>query len=182
MKSFSSSKLNPIVVKNLEEKNILVPTEIQKQAIPTLLEHEGDFVGKAATGTGKTIAFLTPLISKIDASKGILQAVILVPTRELSEQIGNELAYLVKGIEGFKTKAIYGGVSVKSQINDLSNGVQVVVATPGTSLMAPNSFNFFFARVILAFSLSHLFPSAVFSQVIRANTSSSIFWSIAPAE
>lgn len=131
MKSFSSSKLNPIVVKNLEEKNILVPTEIQKQAIPTLLEHEGDFVGKAATGTGKTIAFLTPLISKIDASKGILQAVILVPTRELSEQIGNELAYLVKGIEGFKTKAIYGGVSVKSQIHDLSNGVQVVVATPG---------------------------------------------------
>jgi ATP-dependent RNA helicase DeaD len=131
MKSFSSSKLHPIVVKNLEEKNILVPTDIQKEAIPTLLKHEGDFVGKAATGTGKTIAFLAPLITKIDISKGILQAVILVPTRELSEQIGNELAQLVSGIEGLKTKAIYGGVSVKSQIHDLSNGVQIVVATPG---------------------------------------------------
>lgn len=131
MKSFSSSNIHPTVVKNLEEKNILVPTDIQKQAIPTLLEHKGDFVGKAATGTGKTIAFLAPLISKIDVEKGILQAVILVPTRELSEQIGNELANLTKGIETLKTKAIYGGVSVKSQIHDLSNGVQIVVATPG---------------------------------------------------
>ena len=131
MKSFSSSKLNPKVIENLENRNILLPTEIQKQAIPLLLNHKGDFVGKASTGTGKTITFLAPLISRIDLSKGILQAVILVPTRELSEQIGQELKSLSQGIENLKTKAIYGGVSVKSQIHDLSNGVQILVATPG---------------------------------------------------
>ena len=131
MESFSSSSLPQPIVDVLLEKKIVKPTEIQAQAIPLLLEHKGDFVGRSATGTGKTIAFGAPLLSNIDTSIGTTQAVVLVPTRELCEQVGNELIELGKKIVNLKVEAIYGGLSLKSQIHELSNGVQVIVATPG---------------------------------------------------
>ena len=131
MKSFSSSKLNPGIVRQLEEKGILVPTEIQEKSIAVLLDHKGDFVARSATGTGKTFAFGAPLLSRIMPAIGRLQAVVLVPTRELCEQVGKELEYLAEGVSGVKVESIYGGVSLKDQIHELSNGVQVVVATPG---------------------------------------------------
>lgn len=131
MKNFSALNLSPNIIKALQEKGITQPTEIQAKAIPLLLEHKGDFVGRSATGTGKTYTFGAPLLSRIDPSEGKIQAVILVPTRELCEQVGNELITLGKHIEGLKIKAIYGGVPLKNQVHDLSNGVQVVVATPG---------------------------------------------------
>lgn len=131
MKNFSTSNLLPEIIKALQEKGIAQPTEIQAKAIPLLLEHNGDFVGRSATGTGKTYAFGAPLLSRIDVSEGKIQAIVLVPTRELCEQIGNELMALGTHIEGLKIKAIYGGVSLKTQVHDLSNGVQVLVATPG---------------------------------------------------
>lgn len=107
------------------------PSEIQEKSIPILLTHTGDFVGRSATGTGKTFAFGIPLLSRIDTQKGKVQAVVLVPTRELCEQVGNELIQLGQHIEGLKIESIYGGVSMKAQIHDLSNGTQVIVATPG---------------------------------------------------
>lgn len=131
MKSFSSSALHPAIIKELEIRDIVVPTAIQARTIPLLLSHKGDFVGRSATGTGKTIAFGAPLLSRIDITSGSVQAVVLVPTRELCEQVGNELIDLGKGIKGLKVEAVYGGVSMKAQIRDLSNGVQVIVATPG---------------------------------------------------
>jgi ATP-dependent RNA helicase DeaD len=131
MKNFSTSNLSPNIIQALQEKGITQPTEIQAKGIPLLLEHEGDFVGRSATGTGKTYAFGAPLLSRIDPSQGKIQAVVLVPTRELCEQVGNELIYLGKHISGLKVKAIYGGVPIKNQVHDLSNGVQVLVATPG---------------------------------------------------
>lgn len=131
MKSFSSNKLNKGIVKQLESKGILIPTEIQAKSIPVLLDHQGDFVARSATGTGKTFAFGAPLLSRIMPAIGRLQAVVLVPTRELCEQVGTELQFLAKGIGGVKVEAVYGGVSLKDQIHELSNGVQVVVATPG---------------------------------------------------
>ncbi len=131
MKNFSSSQLHSGLVKQLAEKGITSPTEIQAQSIPVLLKHKGDFVARSATGTGKTFAFGLPLLSRIMPAIGRVQAVILVPTRELCEQVGTELQYLAKGINGVKVEAIYGGVSLKSQIHELSNGVQVIVATPG---------------------------------------------------
>lgn len=131
MKNFSTSDLSLDIIQALEEKGITQTTEIQAKAIPLLLEHQGDFVGRSATGTGKTYAFGAPLLSRIDPSEGKIQAVILVPTRELCEQIGNELIALGKHVDGLKIKAIYGGVPIKNQVHDLSNGVQVLVATPG---------------------------------------------------
>lgn len=131
MKSFSSSKLHPQIIRVLDDKGIIVPSEIQAKTIPLLLNHEGDFVGRSATGTGKTFAYGAPLLTKIDASSGTVQAIVLVPTRELCEQVGNELIGLGKFIPGLKIESIYGGMSLKSQIHELSNGVQVIVATPG---------------------------------------------------
>jgi len=131
MKKFSSSKLHPGIIDFLTEKEILIPTEIQAKTIPLLLEHTGNFVGRAATGTGKTYAYGAPLLSRIDTTSGNTQAVILVPNRELCEQVGSELSALGKHISGLKVQAIYGGIPLKVQIKDLSNGVQIIVATPG---------------------------------------------------
>ncbi len=131
MKSFSSSKLHPEIIYTLEDKGIIVPSEIQAKTIPVLLTHNGDFVGRSATGTGKTFAYGAPLLSRIDRKAGKIQAIILVPTRELCEQVGNELKSLGQKLEGLKIESIYGGMSLKAQIHELSNGVQVVVATPG---------------------------------------------------
>lgn len=131
MKSFNNDTINPNILKFLAEKGISTPTEIQAKTIPLLLEHDGDFVGRSATGTGKTYAYGIPLLSKIDTSLGKIQAVVLLPTRELCEQVGNELAALGKYLPDLKVEAIYGGVPLKTQVNELSNGVQVLVATPG---------------------------------------------------
>ena len=131
MDNFSSSNLHLNIKKALAEKGIDIPSEIQAKTIPVLMKHEGDFIGRSATGTGKTYAYGAPLLSKIDPTMGKVQAVVLVPTRELCEQVGKELTFLSKYIPNLKTESIYGGVSLKTQIHDLSNGTHVVVATPG---------------------------------------------------
>lgn len=131
MDNFSSSNINLDIKKALAEKSIAIPSEIQAKTIPVLMSHDGDFIGRSATGTGKTYAYGAPLLSRIDSSVGTVQAVVLVPTRELCEQVGKELVFLAKYIPELKTESIYGGVSLKTQIHDLSNGTHVVVATPG---------------------------------------------------
>lgn len=131
MDNFSFDNISPDIAKVLAKKGITTPTEIQAKTIPILLEHDGDFVGRSATGTGKTFAYGIPLLSRIDTSQGKIQAVILVPTRELCEQVGHELKVLAQYIPELKVQAIYGGVPLKTQIHELSNGVQVLVATPG---------------------------------------------------
>lgn len=131
MDKFSSSNIQLEIKKALAEKAIEIPSEIQAKTIPVLLTHEGDFIGRSATGTGKTYAYGAPLLSRIDADSGKVQAVVLVPTRELCEQVGKELTFLSKYMPNLKTESIYGGVSLKTQIHDLSNGTHVIVATPG---------------------------------------------------
>lgn len=131
MKNFPSSNLDNHILNVLGEKGIITPSEIQEKTIPILLKHEGDFVGKSTTGTGKTYAFGIPLLSRIDTSLGKVQAIILVPTRELCEQVGNELSNLGKYIPDLKIESVYGGVSLKKQVREISHGVQVIVATPG---------------------------------------------------
>ncbi len=131
MDKFSDYNLPSTIIKALKDKGIEEPTPIQSKAIPVLLNHDGDFIGRASTGTGKTIAFGIPLISKIDTASGTVQAVVLVPTRELCEQVGVELTALTKGMADMKIEAIYGGVSLKEQITELSQGTNILVATPG---------------------------------------------------
>ena len=131
IQDFDSLGIQQRTVQFLHSKGIHKPTEIQAKAIPLLRTHVGDFAARSATGTGKTFTYGIPLVERVEVSKGKIQAVVLVPTRELCEQVGQELTQLASTVEGLKVQAIYGGVPIKTQIHDLSNGVQILVATPG---------------------------------------------------
>lgn len=131
MPTFKEMNLNPEIQKALDELGFIYPTEIQKKAIPLLLnEKRIDFHGQAQTGTGKTLAFAIPLLSKIDYSSNKPQALIIGPTRELAIQIYESIRQISKHLKA-KTALIYGGVSMDEQIRILKSGAQIIVGTPG---------------------------------------------------
>lgn len=127
---FASWGLSPEVLRSLAELNFTQPTPIQKQAIPVLLGREKDFVGLAATGTGKTGAFGIPLVETIDASNKSVQALVMCPTRELATQVEAQLQKMAKW-KGLSTLTVFGGSSYDRQITALKRGVHIVVGTPG---------------------------------------------------
>ena len=131
MKTFTKTKVHECIRKILEEKGIKKTTEVQEVTIPILLTHDGDFVCRSATGTGKTYAFGIPLLQRIKGDKKHIQALIIVPTRELCEQMGKEVQALSAYMEDVHVAAIYGGISLKSQTKDLTPDTQVLIATPG---------------------------------------------------
>ncbi|MDT8325211.1 MAG: DEAD/DEAH box helicase, partial [Bacteroidota bacterium] len=108
------------------------PTPVQRKAIPYLLEGR-DMIVQARTGSGKTGAYLLPIIQTIDTSKKYCQALILAPTRELAKQVSVVLEQLTVGTDLLST-VIYGGVRYGGQIKDLKDGAQIVVGTPGRIL------------------------------------------------
>jgi ATP-dependent RNA helicase DeaD len=130
-KQFSELGLSSPIVQALTELKIVEPTEIQQKVIPQLLENTIDVVGLAKTGTGKTAAFGLPLLQLIQIEKTEIQAVILVPTRELGHQIHTNLEQFSKNIEGISIAATCGGIPIKPQIERLKTPTHIVVATPG---------------------------------------------------
>lgn len=130
-KQFSELGLSSPIVQALTELKIVEPTEIQQKVIPQLLENTTDVVGLAKTGTGKTAAFGLPLLQLIQIEKTEIQAVILVPTRELGHQIHTNLEQFSKNIEGISIAATCGGIPIKPQIERLKTPTHIVVATPG---------------------------------------------------
>jgi ATP-dependent RNA helicase DeaD len=112
----------------LKENKFEAPFPIQETAIPFLLKGV-DVVGQAHTGTGKTAAFSLPILTKVKRN-GPIQALILVPTRELAMQVTTEINKFAK-YTGIRTVSIYGGQSINLQHDQLRRGVQIVVATPG---------------------------------------------------
>ena len=111
---------------------IETPTDIQALSIPPLLEGK-DVIGQAYTGSGKTLAFGLPLMERIDTNNKWLQALVLVPTRELAQQVGGVLEKLSKG-SGIRTTLIFGGRAFGPQQDEIYRGAQVVVGTPGRVL------------------------------------------------
>ena len=130
-RSFADLGVEPRFLKAIEEMGVEHPMPIQEMVIPHLLSREGDVVGLAQTGTGKTAAFGLPLLQRVDIEKRNPQALIIAPTRELCLQIAGDLADFCKYVDGLKILPVYGGSSIESQIRSLRNGVQVIVATPG---------------------------------------------------
>lgn len=108
------------------------PSPIQALAVPHLLAGK-DCVGQAHTGTGKTAAFGIPIIERIDPTVSAVQAIVLVPTRELCRQVTGEIERLgrYRSPDGIRTLAVYGGEGMERQLRELSRGVHVVVGTPG---------------------------------------------------
>lgn len=129
--SFEQLGVEPRLLKAIEEMGFMAPMPIQEMVIPHLLSSEGDVVGLAQTGTGKTAAFGLPVLQRIDPDSRSVQALVIAPTRELCLQIAGDLADFAKYLDGIKILPVYGGSSIESQIRSLRNGVQVVVATPG---------------------------------------------------
>lgn len=114
--------------KNIADKGYVAPTPIQDQAIPYLLEGK-DLIGTANTGTGKTAAFLIPLVHAI-ATQKVQRALIIVPTRELALQIQEELAAFKRGLS-LNSVVCIGGVNIGNQITLLRKNPQFVIGTPG---------------------------------------------------
>ena len=125
---FEELGLNAEITKALRENGFEAPFPIQQEAIPFILKGI-DVIGQAHTGTGKTAAFALPILTKIKR-RGPVQAVILVPTRELAVQVTTEFEKFAR-YTGIRTVSIYGGQSIGIQYNQLRKGVQIVVATPG---------------------------------------------------
>jgi ATP-dependent RNA helicase DeaD len=125
---FEELELSTEIIKALKENGFEAPFPIQQEAIPIILRGI-DVIGQAHTGTGKTAAFALPILTKI-RRRGPLQALILVPTRELAVQVTAEFEKFAR-YTGIRVVSIYGGQSIGIQYNQLRKGVQIVVATPG---------------------------------------------------
>lgn len=129
IESFSDFKINRQILNAVGDAGFVKPTDIQREAIPPLLSGQ-DLMGIAQTGTGKTAAYLIPLIMKIKYAQGNdARALILVPTRELCLQVADQAKQLAKYTD-LRIHAIYGGVGLKTQLDTISNGIDILIATP----------------------------------------------------
>ncbi|CAN1537935.1 SrmB Superfamily II DNA and RNA helicases [Flavobacteriaceae bacterium] len=128
---FSDLGVSKNILKAITEMGIVTPTEIQQKTIPLLLANSTDIVGLAKTGTGKTAAFGLPLLQLLDTQLPTVQAVILVPTRELGQQIFRNLEDYAKYLPEVSIASVCGGIPIKPQIDRLATPTHIVVATPG---------------------------------------------------
>ncbi|PCJ94818.1 MAG: DEAD/DEAH box helicase [Flavobacteriaceae bacterium] len=142
-KQFADLGIIAPLQESLAALKISVPTNIQKKAIPILLEKKDDFVGLAKTGTGKTAAYGLPLLQLINIENPTIQAVILAPTRELGQQIHANLMSFASNLPDVSIASICGGIPIKPQIEQLKQPTHIVVATPGRliDLMQRNAIN-----------------------------------------
>ncbi len=128
--TFRDLPISKETLQSVEKKGFKNPTEIQEKAIPVIYEGK-DLIAQAQTGTGKTAAFGIPIVDKVDPKKRKIQALILVPTRELAIQVAKEIKDLGRNKRIF-VLAVYGGKSIQNQIKFLKNKKDVViVGTPG---------------------------------------------------
>ncbi len=128
--TFKDLPISKETLRSIEKKGFKAPTEIQEKAIPVIYRGK-DLIAQAQTGTGKTAAFGIPIIDKVKPEKRKIQALILVPTRELAIQVAKELKDLGRSKKIF-VLPVYGGKSIHNQIKFLKNGKDViVVGTPG---------------------------------------------------
>jgi len=129
IQSFKDLPLTVEILRSVEELGFESLFPIQAQAIMPMLEGK-DVIGQAQTGTGKTAAFGLPMVQQLSHEVRGVQGLILVPTRELAVQVATQMALFAKYARA-KVLAVYGGESINKQVHALSNGVQIVVGTPG---------------------------------------------------
>ncbi len=130
LNTFEELDLNANIKRAITDLGYVTPSPIQALAYPILLAEPTDFIGLAATGTGKTAAFGIPLLNRVEPAIRDVQGLILCPTRELALQVSKQIDLMGKYI-GVKSVAIYGGASYGDQIRGLKQGASIVVATPG---------------------------------------------------
>lgn len=126
-----SSSVRPEIIRATQTMGYTEMTEIQQKAIPLMLAGH-DMIAKAPTGTGKTVAFGIPILQKAAGfPAGAPKAVVLSPTRELAQQIAQDLTNLAQFLPEIRVVCVYGGAGLEKQQKQLKAGCQIVVATPG---------------------------------------------------
>lgn len=130
MITFKDLDLNEDIQRAIDKLEFIHPTEIQAASIPVIRANQ-DMIGQAQTGTGKTFSFAIPIIEKIDIDNPNVQALILLPTRELSLQVYAEFLKLIRFSRQLRATVVYGGQSIDRQIRSLKEKPQIIIGTPG---------------------------------------------------
>ncbi len=129
-KDFKSAGLSQAILDNLKSLGYLEMTPIQEKGLPFILSNR-DFIGQANTGSGKTAAFALGILSKLDLKNHMPQALVIVPTRELAEQVAGEIRRLARFTSNIKVLAISGGSEERHKVKSLKQGAHIIVGTPG---------------------------------------------------
>jgi ATP-independent RNA helicase DbpA len=127
---FSTLPLAPAMLANLQALGYRAMTPIQAAALPLALAGN-DLIAQAATGSGKTVAFALALLARLDARRPDTQALVLCPTRELAEQVTQEIRRLARAEDNVKVLTLCGGAPIRPQLDSLAHGAHIVVGTPG---------------------------------------------------
>ncbi|WP_250470975.1 ATP-dependent RNA helicase DbpA [Caballeronia sp. GAFFF1] len=128
--SFANLPLSPAMQANLQQLGYASMTPIQAASLPHALAGH-DLIAQAKTGSGKTAAFTLPLLARLDAKQFAVQALVLCPTRELADQVTQEIRRLARAEENVKVLTLCGGTPMRPQIASLEHGAHIVVGTPG---------------------------------------------------
>src|SRR5690606_33309169 len=127
---FSTLPLPPALQAALQQLGYVTMTPIQAASLPVALAGN-DLIAQARTGSGKTAAFALTLLTRLNPRWFAVQAMVLCPTRELADQVAQEIRRLARAHDNIKVVTVYGGVPSRAQIASLENGAHVVVGTPG---------------------------------------------------
>jgi len=131
--NFETFNFHPSIMAGIHRLGYSIPTPIQSKAIPPIMQGQ-DIIGLAQTGTGKTAAFMLPILQRLlKKQRGQVKAVIITPTRELTEQIHSFIKRL-EDYTGLRSIALYGGTNINQQILELGSGIEIVIACPGRLL------------------------------------------------
>ncbi|HEY1098224.1 MAG TPA: DEAD/DEAH box helicase, partial [Myxococcota bacterium] len=130
MTAFSTVNLPAPIAKAIEALGFADMTPVQAQALPVLLKGN-DVVVQARTGSGKTLAFAAPALARIELRDDVVQTLVLCPTRELADQVGNEFRRLGRFLPNLRVVVLTGGVPVRTQLPAMQRPPHVVVGTPG---------------------------------------------------
>ena len=128
--AFASLKLHPSLLENLKSLEYNEMTPIQALSLPDILEGK-DVIGQGKTGSGKTAAFGLGLLDRLDVERFRIQALVLCPTRELADQVANEIRKLARSIHNIKVLTLCGGMPFGSQAGSLEHGAHIIIGTPG---------------------------------------------------
>lgn len=166
--SFKEFQFHPQIQTALDNRGYVSPTPIQKQSIPPVLAGR-DLLGLAQTGTGKTAAFVLPILQRLHSGpKGKVRALIIAPTRELAEQTHSYIGKMAAQTH-LRSIVIYGGVSKQSQINKIRKGAEIVVACPGRLLDLANTkaINLSTVEMLILDEADHMFDHGFLPDIRR---------------
>lgn len=165
---FKTFNLHPSIADGIAAAGYTAPTPIQKKAIPAVLKGQ-DLMGLAQTGTGKTAAFVLPILERLmGGGRGYVRALIVAPTRELAEQIHENITSLGSKT-GIRSVSIYGGVNIRPQIDKVARGAEIIVACPGRLLDHLKQKTISLARleVLVLDEADHMFDMGFFPDIKR---------------